>query len=104
MIINRINLIIFLLLALGGFAAPAAASQQTEMGDNGIQIYQNNPRYWQYQGMPVLLLGGSDDDNLFQWTGVRLIDQLNLLKSLGGNYVRCTMSSRTRVMSGHLSK
>ena len=94
MIINRINLIIFLLLALGGFAAPAAASQQTEMGDNGIQIYQNNPRYWQYQGMPVLLLGGSDDDNLFQWTGVRLIDQLNLLKSLGGNYVRCTMSSR----------
>ena len=94
MINNRLNLIILLLLVLGGFAAPAATSEQTEMGDNGIQIYQNNPRYWQYKGKPVLLLGGSDDDNLFQWAGARLIEQLNLLKSVGGNYVRCTMSGR----------
>jgi len=94
MINNRVNLIILLLLALGGFVAPAAISEQTEMGNNGIQIYQNNPRYWQYKGKPVLLLGGSDDDNLFQWTGARLIEQLDLLKSVGGNYVRCTMSSR----------
>ncbi|MFH1966102.1 MAG: hypothetical protein ABIJ42_11260 [Acidobacteriota bacterium] len=94
MISNRVNLVILLLLALGGFPAPAAAPEQTEMGNNGIQIYQNNPRYWQYKGKPVLLLGGSDDDNLFQWTGSRLTEQLNLLKSVGGNYVRCTMSSR----------
>ena len=94
MINNRLNLIILLLLVLGGFAAPAATSEQTEMVNNGIQIYQNNPRYWQYKGKPVLLLGGSDDDNLFQWAGARLIEQLNLLKSVGGNYVRCTMSGR----------
>jgi len=96
MINNRVNLIILLLLAIGGFAVPAATSEQTEMGNNGIQIYHNNPRYWQYNGKPVLLLGGSDDDNLFQWTGAQLIEQLNLLKSVGGNYVRCTMSSRDK--------
>ena len=59
-----------------------------------IQPYAQNPFYWQYKGEPVLLLGGSDDDNLFQWTGTRLIEHLDLLKSVGGNYVRNTMSCR----------
>jgi hypothetical protein len=94
MINNKINLIILLLLALRGFVTPGTSSEQTEIGSSGIQIYQDNPRYWQYEGKPVLLLGGSDDDNLFQWTGARLIEQLDLLKSVGGNYVRCTMSGR----------
>ena len=31
-----------------------------------IQPYPANPFYWQYKGEPVLLLGGSVDDNLFQ--------------------------------------
>lgn len=62
--------------------------------DDRIQPYKHNPRYWQYKGKPVLLLGGSDDDNLFQWTGSRLTHQLDLLKSVRGNYVRCTMSCR----------
>jgi len=59
-----------------------------------IKPYEKNPRYWQYKGQPLLLLGGTDDDNLFQWTGSRLTDQLDLLKSIGGNYIRCTMSGR----------
>ena len=59
-----------------------------------IQPYARNPFYWQYQGKPVLLLGGSDDDNLFQWTGAALTGQLDLLASVGGNYLRNTMSSR----------
>jgi len=63
---------------------------------NRIQPYAKNPRYWQHKGKPVLLLGGSDDDNLFQWTGKRLTDQLDLLKSVGGNYLRCTMSCRDK--------
>jgi len=67
---------------------------ETNRDNDRIQIYKENPRYWQYKGKPLLLLGGSDDDNLFQWTGTRLIEQLNLLKSVGGNYVRCTMSGR----------
>jgi len=32
-----------------------------------IQPHVKNPYFWQYAGRPVLLLGGSDDDNLFQW-------------------------------------
>ena len=57
-----------------------------------IQPYAKNPFYWQYKGAPVLLLGGSVEDNLFQIADIE--DQLDLLHSLGGNYVRCTMSSR----------
>ncbi len=58
----------------------------------GIQIYPKNPFYWQYNGKPVLLLGGSVEDNLFQIENLKA--HLELLQSVGGNYVRCTMSSR----------
>jgi hypothetical protein len=57
-----------------------------------IQPYDQNPSYWQYKGRPVLLLGGSVEDNLFQIPNIRA--HLDLLASVGGNYVRCTMSSR----------
>ena len=57
-----------------------------------IQPYAQNPFYWQYKGAPVLLLGGSIEDNLFQIAAIEA--QLDLLQSVGGNYVRCTMSSR----------
>ena len=59
-----------------------------------IQPYDENPWYWEYHGEPLLLRGGSDDDNLFQWTGDKLTDHLDLLVSAGGNYVRNTMSNR----------
>lgn len=59
---------------------------------NRIQPYSLNPFYWQYQGQPVLLLGGSIEDNLFQISDIEA--HLDLLRSVGGNYVRCTMSSR----------
>lgn len=42
----------------------------------------------------MVLFGGSDNDNLWQWTGSKLTDHLDLLQSLGGNYVRNTMSDR----------
>ena len=57
-----------------------------------IEIYRANPAYWQYGGKPVLLLGGSKEDNLFQIPDLK--EHLDLLKSVGGNYVRNTMSSR----------
>ena len=60
-----------------------------------IRPYSKNPWYWEYKGEPVILRGGSDDDNLWQWTAKRLTDQLDLLQSLGGNYLRNTMSDRT---------
>ena len=59
-----------------------------------IRPYSENPWYWEYKGKPVVLRGGSDDDNLWQWTGNKLIDHLDLLHSLGGNFVRNTMSDR----------
>lgn len=57
-----------------------------------IQPYCTNPRYWQYKGQPLMLLGGSREDNLFQIPD--LAAHLALLRSVGGNYIRCTMSSR----------
>ena len=52
------------------------------------------PWHWEFQGKPTLLVGGSDDDNLFQWPDELLRAQLDLLASMGGNYVRNTMSDR----------
>ncbi len=62
-----------------------------------IQPYSQNPTYWQYHGQPVLLLGGSDQDNLFNHPDIPpdgLEAHLDLLVSVGGNYVRNTMSNR----------
>lgn len=53
-----------------------------------------NPWYWSYDDAPVLLLGGTDRDNLFQWTGDRLHDHLDRLVQAGGNFVRNTLSDR----------
>ena len=60
--------------------------------ENRIKPYGKNPFYWQYKGEPVVLLGGSVEDNLFQIAAIEA--HLDLLHSVGGNYVRCTMSSR----------
>jgi len=57
-----------------------------------IKICKEYPAYWEYAGKPILLLGGSVEDNLFQLPNLK--EHLSLLKSVGGNYVRCTMSSR----------
>jgi len=68
---------------------PAAAGA----GDDGrIRPWPRNPYYWQYKGRPVLLLGGSVEDNLFQIPN--LAEHLDTLAACGGNYVRCTMSWR----------
>jgi hypothetical protein len=68
-------------------SAPAVGNPKKKM-----EIYRPNPTYWQYDGEPILLLGGSKDDNLFQIPDLK--EHLDLLKSVGGNYVRNTMSSR----------
>ena len=57
-----------------------------------MEIWSENPFYWSRNGQPVLLLGGSDEDNLFN--DPRLWENLDTLQRCGGNYVRCTMSSR----------
>jgi len=68
-----------------------------------IRPYSRNPSYWEYHGKPIVLIGGSDRDNIFQWAGdgTRLTDHLDLLESCGGNYIRCTMSSREYTPEGY---
>lgn len=61
-------------------------------GDAGISISGDHPRYWAWQGKPTLLVGGSVQDNLFQVADSEA--HLDTLASVGGNYIRNTMSSR----------
>jgi len=76
-------LILFLAACDGG---------DTSLIRTGIHPSSTHPQYWEYHGKAVLLLGGSDEDNLFQMSGLET--QLDRLASVGGNYVRNTMSSR----------
>ncbi len=69
-----------------------ASYQNTK--NNRIQPWTENPWYWQYKNEPVMLLGASSDDNLFQWPAKMLILHLDSMKSVGANYVRNTMSDR----------
>ena len=82
--------------AAAALAAPvlAAGKEAPLPGDDEarIQPCAKNRSYWQYKGKPVLLLGGSVEDNLFQIP--QLAAHLDTLAACGGNYVRCTMSSR----------
>jgi hypothetical protein len=75
---------------LAAVGTPIRASDDAR----GIQPWPENPLYWQYKGEPVVLIGGSDDDNLFQWQAENLGPHLDLLRRAGGNYVRNTMSDR----------
>ena len=66
--------------------------QASDDSQQALDSCSGNPRYWQYDGRPTLLLGGSIEDNLFQIPD--LGEHLDTLVAAGGNYVRCTMSSR----------
>ena len=87
------NLVIFMLLPTFGINA-----------QEGISISKLYPQHWSYDGTPTLLLGGSVEDNLFQMPELK--EHLDLLKSVGGNYVRNTMSSRdsTNVWAFYFNK
>ena len=78
----------------------ASSHNVAHMADDGrIRPYEGNTYFWQYKGEPVLLLGGSDQDNPFNHpnlSGHGLEAHLDLLASVGGNYIRNTMTSRDR--------
>lgn len=76
-----------LTLAACNMNNPASGSK-----DKCIKPWRENPRYWQYKGKPVLLLGATDNDNLFQNENIE--SHLDSLKAIGGNYIRNTMSDR----------
>src|SRR5690554_4022336 len=80
-------------LVSGSFMASCVGGRIAENDDVSIKPYAENPFYWQYKGRPVLLLGGTWQDNLFNHP-VGLEAHLDKLKECGGNYVRNTMSHR----------
>jgi hypothetical protein len=79
-----------LIYMLGVFCLPLML--YAAEGYQGIMPWKVNPSYWQYKGEPVLLLGATDNDNLFQNDNIE--SQLDRLKTFGGNYIRNTMSDR----------
>ena len=83
----------FILLVFGN----SCTSGSKEITDNTVEAsylkpYSENPKYWEYKGQPVLLLGGSKNDNLFQSQNLK--EHLDELFEVGGNYIRNTMSCR----------
>jgi hypothetical protein len=86
MSMTRFKIAVFLILV------NATSVLATAADDDRIQPYEKNKCYWQYQGQPVLLLGGSQDDSLFQIPNLK--QHLNEIQAAGGNYIRNTMSDR----------
>jgi len=83
--------------ALMAFAVLAVSTGIAREPSDRIRPYDANPLYWQYQGKPVLLIGASNEDNLFNHPDLPpagLESHLDLIMKAGGNYVRNTMSSR----------
>lgn len=85
------------LAAIGWLVTSCAPEQAVPAAGGGeaalrIQPYRGNPWYWQYRGEPVLLLGASVDDNLFQIPDLEA--HLDAMKEAGANYIRNTMSDR----------
>ncbi len=82
----------WLLVVLAILATVCVSAESVAGTNKSIEISRANPAYWQYGGKPILLLGGSKDDSLFQIPDLK--EHLDLLKSVGGCYIRNTMSSR----------
>lgn len=77
------------LLFLLGTRVGIDAAQKS---DHGIRPWPENPYYWEYKGKPVMLIGGSKDDNLFQIPDLK--EHLDEMVAVGANYIRNTMSDR----------
>ena len=81
--------IIIVLSLFSVLARPSAAGGKNA---DRIKPYAKNPRYWQYKGKPVLLLGASKTDHIFLLDDLKT--HLDEIQAVGANYVRNTMSQR----------
>ena len=70
----------------------AALSAADDKNADRIKPYAENPRYWQYKGKPVMLLGGSKTDHIFLLDDLKT--HLDEMQAVGANYVLNTMSQR----------
>lgn len=95
LIINPIGILLFIIIITYSGSCANIENKDKNPLDSVIPICPcpENPWYWQYNGKPVMLLGGSWQDNLFNHP-IGLESHLEKLLSVGGNYVRNTMSHR----------
>jgi hypothetical protein len=86
--------VFLLIVAVAIFLNIAGVSRLSAKGNNDdhIKPYTENPRYWQYNGKPVMLLGGSKTDHIFLLDDLKT--HLDEIQAVGANYVRNTMSQR----------
>ncbi len=87
--------LIFILSLVLPVGIPIAAEGSVDTAKRNadcIKPYASNPRYWQYKGKPVLLLGGSKTDHIFLLDDLK--QHLDEIARVGGNCVRNTMSQR----------
>jgi len=89
---SRIERWLRLVTVIGIVLFQAGLSAAGGKNADRIRPYAENPRYWQYQGEPVLLLGGSKTDHIFLLDDLKT--HLDEIHSVGANYVRNTMSQR----------
>ena len=87
----RVLLMIAVVTVVLSTAGVSRLSAQDKNADR-IQPYTKNPRYWQYEGKPVMLLGGSKTDHIFLLDDLKT--HLDEMQAVGANYVRNTMSQR----------
>lgn len=90
MVSSKFSLIVWLLPTV----LLLACGKENPAGEDatGLEVYADNPAYWSFKGQPTLLIGGSQEDNLFQLPNLK--KQLDDIAAAGGNYIRNTLSSR----------
>jgi hypothetical protein len=94
-------IVLFYLILEPVFSIAQNSQEYVIKNEDRIQPWTENPRYWQYKGDPVLLLGASKTDHLFLAEG--LLEHLDEIKEIGANYVRNTMSQREgKELKAHL--
>jgi hypothetical protein len=99
MIDSKRSAMLLTVLLTGVLLMTGTARAEAQRETDRIKPWPEDPRYWQYRGRPLLLIGASNEDNLFNHpivppTGEALPDHLDRMLAAGGNYVRNTMSSR----------
>ena len=82
----------WIIITLSLFSLSAGPLAAEDKNADRIRPYAENPRYWQYKGKPVMLLGGSKTDHLFLADDLKA--HLDEMQAVGANYVRNTMSQR----------
>jgi len=91
---SRVFLMIAVMSVVFNTAVVSRLSAEDKNADR-IKPYVENPRYWQYEGKPVMLLGGSKTDHIFLLDDLKT--HLDEIQAVGANYVRNTMSQREAI-------